>query len=137
MTCFVQYCPAKVKGQDWNADLLKKFGDNVINSIAKYSPNFKDLIEHVEIRSGQVIDNEIGLTEGNIFQGELSLNQLMFNRPFHGCAQYRGPVNGLYLSGSTTHPGGGVMGAPGANSAREILMDMKISTTVPEDEGDD
>ncbi|MDC0111605.1 MAG: NAD(P)/FAD-dependent oxidoreductase [Emcibacteraceae bacterium] len=137
MTCFVQYCPAKVKGQDWNADLLKKFGDNVINSIAKYSPNFKDLIEHVEIRSGQVIDNEIGLTDGNIFQGELSLNQLMFNRPFHGCAQYRGPVNGLYLSGSTTHPGGGVMGAPGANSAREILMDMKISTTVPEDEGDD
>jgi len=137
MTCFVQYCPSKVKGQDWNADLLKKFGDNVIDSIAKYSPNFKDLIEHVEIRSGQVIDNEIGLTEGNIFQGELSLNQLMFNRPFHGCAQYRGPVNGLYLSGSTTHPGGGVMGAPGANSAREILMDMKISTTVPEDEGDD
>tara|TARA_R110002096_G_scaffold257381_1_gene450828 strand:- start:158881 stop:160497 length:1617 start_codon:yes stop_codon:yes gene_type:complete len=137
MTCFVQYCPAKVKGQDWNDDLLKQFGDNVINSIAKYSPNFKDLIEHVEIRSGQVIDNEIGLTEGNIFQGELSLNQLMFNRPFHGCAQYRGPVNGLYLSGSTTHPGGGVMGAPGANSAREILMDMNISTTVPEDEGDD
>ncbi|MDG1439022.1 MAG: NAD(P)/FAD-dependent oxidoreductase [Emcibacteraceae bacterium] len=137
MTCFVQYCPARVEGKDWNADLLKQFGDNVINSIAKYSPNFKDLIEHVEIRSGQVIDNEIGLTEGNIFQGELSLNQLMFNRPFHGCAQYRGPVNGLYLSGSTTHPGGGVMGAPGANSAREILMDMNVSTTVPEDEGDD
>ena len=137
MTCFVQYCPARVKGEDWNDDLLKQFGDNVINSIAKYSPNFKDLIEHVEVRSGQVIDNEIGLTEGNIFQGELSLNQLMFNRPFHGCAQYRGPVGGLYLSGSTTHPGGGVMGAPGANSAREILMDMNISTTVPEDEGDD
>ncbi|MCC3861514.1 phytoene desaturase family protein [Pseudemcibacter aquimaris] len=137
MTCFVQYCPARVEGKDWTPELLKQFGDNVINTIAKYSPNFKDLIEHVEIRSGQVIDNEIGLTEGNIFQGELSLNQLLFNRPFHGCAQYRGPVNGLYLSGSTTHPGGGVMGAPGANSAREILMDMNISTTVPEDEGDD
>jgi len=137
MSVFVQYCPAKVKGQDWNDDLLKQFGDNVINNIAKYSPNFKDMIEHVEVRSGAVIDKEIGLTEGNIFQGELSLNQLMFNRPFHGSAQYRGPVNGMYMSGSTTHPGGGVMGAPGANSAREILMDMNISTTVPEDEGDD
>lgn len=137
MTCFVQYCPSRVEGKDWTPELLKQFGDNVIDNIAKYSPNLKDLIEHVEIRSGQVIDNEIGLTEGNIFQGELSLNQLMFNRPFHGCAQYRGPVNGLYLSGSTAHPGGGVMGAPGANSAREILIDMNISTTVPEDEGDD
>lgn len=137
MTCFVQYCPATVDGKDWDDALLKKFGDNVVDNIAKFSPNFKDLIEHMEIRPGAVIDKEIGLTEGNIFQGELSLNQLMFNRPFHGCAQYRGPVNGLYLSGSTTHPGGGVMGAPGANSAREILIDMNISTTVPEDEGDD
>lgn len=137
MTVFVQYCPAKVKGKDWTETQVKAFGDNVIDNIAKYSPNFKSLIEHVEVRTGSIIDKEVGLTEGNIFQGELSLNQLMFNRPFPGYAQYRGPVNGMYMCGSTTHPGGGVMAAPGANAAREILIDMNLSTTVPEDEGDD
>ena len=137
MSVFVQYCPTKVKGKEWTDDLVKQFGDNVIDQIAKYSPNFKSLIEHVEVRTPKIIEDEIGLTGGNIFQGELSLNQLMFNRPFPGYAQYRGPVNGMYMSGSSTHPGGGVMGAPGANAAREILMDMKLSTTVPEDEGDD
>jgi len=137
MSVFVQYCPAKVEGKEWTDDLVKQFGDNVIDHIAKYSPNFKSLIEHVEVRTPREIENEAGLTQGNIFHGELTLDQLMFNRPFPGYAQYRGPVRGLYMCGSSTHPGGGVMGAPGANSAREILMDMKLSTTVPEDEGDD
>jgi len=137
MSVFVQYCPEKVNGQDWTPELVKQFGDTVINTIAKYSPNFKSLIEHVEVRTPGKIEEEIGLTGGNIFQGELSLSQLMFNRPFPGYSQYRGPVNGMYMCGSSTHPGGGVMAAPGANAAREILIDMKISTTVPEDEGDD
>ena len=137
MSVFVQYCPPKVKGKDWTDELVKEFGDNVIDQIGKYSPNFKDLIEHVEVRTPREIESEAGLTQGNIFHGELTLDQLMFNRPFPGSAQYRGPVNGMYMCGSSSHPGGGVMGAPGANSAREILMDMKISTTVPEDEGDD
>lgn len=137
MSVFVQYCPPKVKGKEWTDELVKEFGDNVIDHIAKYSPNFKSLIEHVEVRTPREIESEAGLTQGNIFHGELTLDQLMFNRPFPGYAQYRGPVNGMYMCGSSTHPGGGVMGAPGANAAREILMDMKISTTVPEDEGND
>lgn len=137
MSVFVQYCPPTVKGKPWTDELVKEFGDNVIDHIAKYSPNFKSLIEHVEVRTPREIESEAGLTQGNIFHGELSLDQLMFNRPFPGYSQYRGPVNGMYMCGSSSHPGGGVMGAPGANSAREILMDMKISTTVPEDEGDD
>jgi phytoene dehydrogenase-like protein len=137
MSVFVQYCPPSVNGREWTDELVKEFGDNVIDHIAKYSPNFKDLIEHVEVRTPREIENEAGLTQGNIFHGELTLDQLMFNRPFPGYAQYRGPVNGMYMCGSSTHPGGGVMAAPGANAAREILMDMKLSTTVPEDASDD
>ena len=80
---------------------------------------------------------DVGLTEGNIFQGELTFDQLAFNRPFPGYAQYRGPVKGMYMCGSSTHPGGGVMGAPGANSAREILRDLKKPDTTPEEFSDD
>jgi phytoene dehydrogenase-like protein len=137
MSVFVQYCPPKIEGRDWTDDRVKEFGDNVIDHIAQYSPNFKSLIEHVEVRTPREIESEAGLTQGNIFHGELTLDQLMFNRPFPGYAQYRGPVNGMYMCGSSTHPGGGVMAAPGANAAREILLDMKLSTTVPEDESDD
>jgi phytoene dehydrogenase-like protein len=95
----------------------------VIDAIAEYSPNFKDLILHAEVRTPKELEDEVGLTEGNIFQGELTLDQLMFNRPIPGYAQYRSPIPGLYMCGSSSHPGGGVMGAPGANAAREILID--------------
>ena len=71
------------------------------------------------------LEKEVGLTEGNIFQGELTMDQLMFNRPIPGYAQYKTPIKNLYMCGSSTHPGGGVMGAPGANAAREILIDLK------------
>ena len=69
--------------------------------------------------------HEVGLTEGNIFQGELTFDQLLFNRPVPGAAQYRSPIEGLWMCGSSTHPGGGVMGAPGRNAAAEILRDLK------------
>jgi phytoene dehydrogenase-like protein len=132
MTVFVQYCPPKVNGQDWTDEQRDAFGKTVIDQISEYSPDFKDLILHAEIRTPREIEDEVGLTEGNIFQGELTMDQLLFNRPFPGYAQYRGPVKGMYMSGSGTHPGGGVMGAPGANSAREILKDLKRKNTVPE-----
>jgi phytoene dehydrogenase-like protein len=77
------------------------------------------------VRTPADLEADVGLTEGNIFQGELTLDQLLFNRPLPGYAQYRGPVKGFYMCGSSTHPGGGVMGAPGANAAREILRDLK------------
>ena len=79
---------------------------------------------HLPAAGPQDLEREVGLTEGNIFQGELTMDQLMFNRPVPGYAQYRTPVKNVYLCGSSTHPGGGVMGAPGANAAREILSDL-------------
>lgn len=132
MSCFVQYVPAKVKGKDWTDADRDAFGATVINQINEYAPGFKDLVLHVEVRTPRELENEIGMTEGNIFHGELTMDQLMFNRPIPGYAQYRGPVKGLWMCGSSNHPGGGVMAAPGANAAREILMDMKKPNTVPE-----
>jgi len=137
MTVFVQHCPAKLADGDWTPEKKEAFGDNVIECISKFSPNFKDLIVHKEVRTPHEIESEVGLTSGNIFQGDLSFNQLMFNRPFAGYAQYRGPVKGMYMCGSTTHPGGGVMAAPGTNAAREILMDLGRTNITPEDFGDD
>ena len=136
MSVFVQYCPVEVEG-GWTDARRDAFGATVIDQIAEYSPNFKDLIVHAEVRTPREIEAEVGLTEGNIFQGELTLDQLMFNRPFPGYAQYRGPVKSMYICGSSTHPGGGVMGAPGANAAREILLDLGRKNLVPEDFSDD
>ncbi len=126
MSVFVQYCPYQLASGPWDADKRKAFGDTVIDTIARHSPNFRQLILHAEVRTPADIENEVGLTEGNIFQGELTFDQLLFNRPVPGYAQYRTPVRGLYLCGSSTHPGGGVMGAPGANAARALLRDMRL-----------
>jgi phytoene dehydrogenase-like protein len=125
MSCFVQYCPPKVHGEEWTDANRDAFGQTVINQIADYSPGFKDRILHMEVRTPREIEEEAGLTEGNIFQGELTFDQILFNRPVPGYAQYRSPVPGLYMCGSSTHPGGGVMGAPGRNAAKEILSDLK------------
>ena len=132
MSCFVQYVPPKVKGKDWTDEDRDAFGATVINQINEYAPGFKDLVLHAEVRTPRELENEIGMTEGNIFHGELTMDQLMFNRPIPGYAQYRGPVKGLWMCGSSNHPGGGVMAAPGANAAREILRDLKKPNTVPE-----
>jgi phytoene dehydrogenase-like protein len=137
MSCFIQYCPPQIDGRRWTDEEREAFGKTVIDQIANYSPDFKSLIEHVEIRTPQDIEDQIGITEGNIFHGELTMDQLLFNRPVPGYAQYRAPVAGLYMCGSSTHPGGGVMAAPGANAAREILFDLKRHNTVPENFGDD
>lgn len=125
MSCFVQYCPPRVEGRDWTDADRDAFGETVISQIADYSPGFRDRIVHMEVRTPRELEAEVGLTEGNIFQGELTFDQLLFNRPVPGYAQYRSPVAGLYMCGSSTHPGGGVMGAPGRNAAAEILRDLK------------
>jgi phytoene dehydrogenase-like protein len=124
MSVFVQYAPYQLAEGPWNAERRQAFGETVLNTIGEHSPNFRDLVRHAEIRTPWDIENEVGLTEGNIFQGELTLDQLLFNRPIPGYAQYRGPVKGLYMCGSSTHPGGGVMGAPGHNAAQAILRDV-------------
>jgi len=132
MSVFVQYVPPKVHGKDWTDEQVQQFGHTVVNQIEEYAPGFKDLILHMEIRTPRELEDEVGLTEGNIFQGELTMDQLLFNRPIPGYAQYRGPVKGMYMCGSSTSPGGGVMAAPGANAAREILGDLNKTNTVPE-----
>lgn len=125
VSCFVQYCPPKVGGKDWTDADRDAFAETVVRQISDYSPGLRDRILHMEVRTPREIEQEVGLTEGNIFQGELTFDQLLFNRPVPGYAQYRSPVRGLYICGSSTHPGGGVMGAPGRNAAAEILRDLK------------
>ncbi|MDA9371807.1 NAD(P)/FAD-dependent oxidoreductase [Porticoccaceae bacterium] len=137
MSVFVQYAPPRVNGGDWTAEDKAGFEKTVLDQISNYSPDFKDLILHCETRTPKDIEDEVGLTEGNIFMGELTFDQLLFNRPFPGYAQYRGPVKGMYMCSSGSHPGGGVMAAPGANAAREILMDLKLTNTVPGGYDDD
>ncbi|NIV16830.1 MAG: FAD-dependent oxidoreductase [Woeseiaceae bacterium] len=134
MSNFIQYCPPKLADGPWTPEKRDAFGKTVIDKIERYSPGFKDLIVHMEVRTPHEIENEIGLTEGNIFQGELTIDQLFFNRPFPGYGQYRMPVKNLYMCGSSTHPGGGVSAVCGANAAREILMDLRRPNTVPEDD---
>ncbi|MEE3236781.1 MAG: NAD(P)/FAD-dependent oxidoreductase [Pseudomonadota bacterium] len=137
MSCFVQYCPARIEGREWTEEEKEAFGKTVIDQISEYSPDFKDLILHAEVRTPSTIEEEIGITEGNIFHGELTMDQLLFNRPIPGYAQYRGPVGGLYMCASSSHPGGGIMAAPGCNAAREILMDLKRPDITPVNFGDD
>jgi len=126
MSIFVQYVPPKLADGPWTPEKRDAFGKTVIDMLSEYSPNLKGLILDMEVRTPHEIEQEVGLTEGNIFQGELTLDQVMFNRPVPGYAQYRAPVKNMYMCGSSTHPGGGVMGAPGANAAREIMADMKL-----------
>ncbi len=125
MTLFIQYAPYELaNGEVWDGPNREAFANTVIDKISRYSPDFKDLILHKEVRTPWDIEQEVGLTEGNIFQGELTFDQLLFNRPVPGYADYRSPIRGLYLCGSSAHPGGGVMAAPGANAAREVLIDL-------------
>ena len=134
MSNFVQYCPPAMADGPWTPEKRDLFGKSVVDKIERYSPGFKDLIVHMEVRTPHELEKEIGLTEGNIFQGELTIDQLLFNRPFPGYAQYRMPVKNLYMCGSSTHPGGGVSATCGANAAREILIDLKRPNSVPEDD---
>ena len=125
MSCFVQYAPYKLRpGLNWD-DQKQAFGDNVIDTIAEYAPNIKDIILHKQVLTPLDLERDFGLSEGNIFQGELSLEQLFFLRPVPGYAQFRTPIKNLYMCGSATHPGGGIMGAPGRLAALEILKDFK------------
>lgn len=126
MSCFIQYCPPKVEGRDWTDADRDAFAVTVVKQIADYSPGFRERILHMEVRTPRELEAEVGLTEGNIFQGELTFDQLLFNRPVPGYAQYRSPIEDLYICGSSTHPGGGVMGAPGRNAAVEILRDARM-----------
>ena len=122
MSCFVQYAPYHLKEGTWD-DQREAFGDTVVNTLAEYAPNIRDIILHRQVITPLDLEREWGLTEGNIFQGELTLEQLFFLRPAPGWAQYRTPIRNLYMCGSATHPGGGIMGAPGRNAAMRMLKE--------------
>jgi phytoene dehydrogenase-like protein len=128
LSCFVQYAPYKLAEGNWD-EQKKAFGDNVINTIAEYAPNIKDIIIERQVLTPLDLEREFGLTQGNIFQGELSLEQLFFLRPVAGWAYYRTPIDNLYMCGSATHPGGGIMGANGRIASQVILKNWKGSSS--------
>src|SRR6058998_2482887 len=98
---------------------------SIILSAPTTTPNLKNIILHRQVVTPWDLEHEFGLTEGNIFQGELTLDQLFFLRPLPGWAKYRTPIKNLYMCGACTHPGGGVMAASGRLAALEILKDWK------------
>jgi len=120
MSIFVQYAPYHVNG-GWTDARREALGDAVIDTLAEYAPNIKSAILHRQVVTPADIERVVGLTEGNIFQGELSLQQMFFLRPAPAWSRYRTPVQGLWQCGSGTHPGGGVMGASGRNAAFALL----------------
>jgi phytoene dehydrogenase-like protein len=124
LSCFVQYAPYKLAEGTWD-EQREAFGDNVIDTISEYAPNIKNIIVGRQILTPLDLEREFGLTQGNIFQGELSLEQLFFLRPVAGWAYYRTPVDNLYMCGSATHPGGGIMGANGRIASQVILKEWK------------
>jgi len=125
MTAFVQYAPPELAdGRSWDQE-RDALGDRVIDTIAEYAPNVKSAVIHREVLTPMDLESRFGLLGGNIFQGEMALDQLYSLRPATQAGAYRTPVRGLYLCGSGTHPGGGVMGAPGHNAARAIVRDFR------------
>ena len=126
ISCFVQYAPYHLAPElgTWD-DNREAFGDTVVERIAEFAPNIRDVVVGRQVLTPLDIERTIGLTEGNIFQGELSLEQLFFSRPVPGWARFRTPLRDLWMCGSATHPGGGIMGANGRIAALEVLRDLR------------
>jgi len=124
LTCFVQYVPYKLREGNWD-EKRELLGDRVVKKIAEYAPNAPSAIVARQVLTPLDLERTYGLTEGNIFHGDLRLEQLFFMRPVPGWAQYRTPIRGLFLCGAGAHPGGGVTGAPGRNAAMQALRDWK------------
>lgn len=124
LTCFVQYVPYHLREGNWDQK-RELLGDRVVRKIAEYAPNVPDSILARQVLTPLDLERTYGLTEGNIFHGDLRLEQLFFMRPVPGWSQYRTPIDGLYLCGAGAHPGGGVTAAPGRNAAHQALRDWK------------
>lgn len=124
MTCFVQYVPYKLREGTWD-EKRELLGDRVVKKIGEFAPNVPNAIIARHILTPLDLERTYGLTEGNIFHGDLTLEQLFFMRPLAGWADYRTPIGGLYLCGAGAHPGGGVTGAPGHNAAKQVLKDFR------------
>jgi phytoene dehydrogenase-like protein len=122
MSIFVQYAPSDLQG-GWDEQKREAFGDTVVDTLAQYAPNLPDAILHRQVLTPWDMENQIGLTAGNIFHGELSLQQLFFMRPIAGWTDFTTPLERYYQAGSGTHPGGGITGASGRLAAMKILKD--------------
>ena len=122
MSMFVQFAPYKLANGNWD-QIKESFADRCIEVLARYAPNVPESIEHRQILSPVDLERTFGLTGGNIMQGSMNFNQLFMFRPVAGWADHRTPIDGLYLCGAASHPGGGVMGTCGKNAATEILRD--------------
>ena len=124
---FVQHVAPRLPApRSWEeASEKERFADLVIDTVAKHAPNFKCAVIARQVLSPLDIERRFGMLDGDIFHGALSLDQLFSLRPVMGYASYRMPLPGLYLCGSSAHPGGGVTGAPGHNAAREMIRDLK------------
>lgn len=122
LSMFVQYAPYKLKEGNWD-DIKEKFADRCLEIVAEYAPNMRNAVIHRQVLSPLDLERVYGLTGGNIFQGAMTLGQLYLLRPVAGWADYRTPVQGLYLCGAAVHPGGGVMGSCGRNAAWEMMRD--------------
>jgi phytoene dehydrogenase-like protein len=120
MGIFLQYAPYTLRDASWD-DLREPYGDRVLEVIGEYAPNMRNIVAERQVLSPLDLERRFGISGGNIFHGEMSLDQMFVLRPVAGWARYKTPVRGLYMCGSGAHPGGGVMGAPGYNAAREIL----------------
>jgi phytoene dehydrogenase-like protein len=121
----VQYAPYSLREGKWDDERRQALGDAVVETLAEYAPNLESAVLQRHVLTPADLEDTLGLTEGNIYHGELTMDQLFFMRPVPECARYRTPIENLYLCGAGTHPGGGVTGAPGYNAAREILRDVK------------
>ena len=126
LTCFVQYVPYRLAEGGWD-ERREELGDRVVETIARFAPNVAESVVARRVYTPLDLERTFGITEGNIFHGDINMGQMFFMRPLPGWAHYRTPIRGLYLCGAGTHPGGGVTGAPGHNAARTILRDNRRS----------
>jgi phytoene dehydrogenase-like protein len=127
ISMFVQYAPYQIEGgpETW-PEKREAFGDAVVDTLAEYCPGLEESILYRQVLTPWDLEQEFGLTEGNIFQGELSMEQLLFQRPAAGWSRYRTPIRNLWLCGSGAHPGGGIMGAPGQLAAAAVLQSREL-----------
>ena len=123
MTCFVQYAPYTLRDKGWD-DFKPEAGERILDTYAEFAPNIRKVVQDWQIVSPLDIERTLGMTGGNIFQGNITPDQIFSFRPILGWSGYRTPVRGMYLCGSAAHPGGGVTGAPGHNAAQVILEDL-------------
>jgi len=125
MLAFSQYGPYELAEGSWDEGGRDDYAARVLKALGEFAPSLESAVEHLEVLTPRDIEERFGLIGGNIMQGELTPDQLFSFRPIPGHGDYRTPVAGMYLCGSGTHPGGGVMGVPGRNAASVILRDHK------------